>query len=149
MYKRLLKLLRIISVSGATAGSVVVGSAFIMAPQFVLADTQRTWAQLTQQQQRALAPLEKEWGSYPAQQQTHLLLVAKRFPSLPPDEQRLLQKRLRTWSQLTPQQRHAARQNLQRIQTLPADDQEKIKQRWLDALCKEFDAPKHATQILP
>ena len=104
-----------------------------------IASDQRSWSNLTGQERAALAPLAADWDRFPADQQQRLLLVAKRYPSLTPQQQHLLQKRLRSWSKLTPEQRQAARQNLSRIQTLPETDQAKIKQRWLDALCKEFD----------
>lgn len=101
---------------------------------------QRPWAELTPAERTALAPLANDWNTFPATQQERLMGVAKRYPSLTPQQQQLLQKRLRAWSRLTPEQRQAARQNLSRIQTLPQEDQAKIKQRWLDALCKEFAA---------
>lgn len=107
---------------------------------------QHPWAGLTVAERSALAPLARDWDKFPALQQERLLAVAKHYPSLTPQQQQLLQKRLGAWSRLTPEQRQAARQNLSRIQTLSAEDQAKIKQRWLDALCKEFspsggDAP--------
>ena len=100
--------------------------------------SQRSWSELTPAERTALAPLAQDWNTFPAMQQERLLEVAKRYPTLTPQQQQLLQKRLRAWSHLTPEQRQAARQNLSRIQTLPQEDQAKIKQRWLDALCKEF-----------
>lgn len=109
------------------------------------ADAPRAWSELSPQERSALAPLAPDWQHFPAEQQRRLLQVAQRYPSLTPQQQLLLQKRLRAWSRLTPEQRQAARQNLSRIQTLPEADQAKIKQRWLDALCKEFD-PRAAGQ---
>lgn len=102
---------------------------------------QHPWSGLSAAERKALAPLAGDWDRFPALQQERLLAVAKRYPTLTPQQQQLLQKRLRSWSRLTPEQRQTARQNLSRIQTLPEEDQAKIKQRWLDALCKEFSPP--------
>lgn len=102
---------------------------------------QHPWSSLSPAERSALAPLAGDWHRLPEVQQERLLAVARHYPSLPPGQQQLLQKRLRAWAQLTPEQRQAARQNLSRIQTLPVEDQAKIKQRWLDALCKEFSPP--------
>ncbi|MCP5278269.1 MAG: DUF3106 domain-containing protein [Thiobacillus sp.] len=102
---------------------------------------QHPWSGLSTAERSALAPLASDWNLFPGVQQERLLAVARHYPTLSPQQQLLLQKRLRAWSRLTPEQRQAARQNLSRIQTLPAEDQAKIKQRWLDALCKEFSPP--------
>ncbi|MEW5770672.1 MAG: DUF3106 domain-containing protein [Pseudomonadota bacterium] len=112
----------------------------LCAAGLALAGEPRPWSQLTPQERAALAPLASEWHTLPVPQQEKLLQVAHRFASLPPNRQQLLHRRLRAWAHLTTEQRQAARQNLSRIQTLPAADQKKIKQRWLDALCDEYPA---------
>lgn len=118
----------------------LLGICLFLATHLAVAD-QHPWSGLTAAERAALAPLASDWNRFPAVQQERLLAVARHYPSLTPAQQQLLQKRLRSWSRLTPEQRQAARQNLSRIQTLPVEDQARIKQRWLDALCKEFSPP--------
>lgn len=110
------------------------------------ADT-RPWSALSSQERTALAPLAQDWDRFPAEQQARLLAVARHYPALSPQQQELMHKRLKSWSRLTSEQRRAARQNLSRIQTLSQEDQARIKQRWLDALCKEFTPPPAETGV--
>lgn len=117
-----------------------------LAPLHAWAADARPWAALSPAERAALAPLAQHWDRLQVEQQQRLLGVARRFPGLTPQQRQRLHARLLDWTRLTPEQLHAAHQNLSRIQTLSEADQARIRQRWLDALCHEFDPPAGAAR---
>ncbi|WP_242447101.1 DUF3106 domain-containing protein [Nitrosomonas supralitoralis] len=85
---------------------------------------------MTNQQQEILGPLADEWNVMKLPKKKKWLGVAKRYPKMTTHEQQRIQSQMRSWHALTSKQRQQAREVYKKMEQLPAQKRQEIKQRW-------------------
>lgn len=97
----------------------------------VLADShQLDWKDLTNQQQEILGPLAEDWNVMKLERKKKWLGIAKRYPKMSLKEQHRIQSQMQSWHALTSEQRKQVREIYKKMEQLPAQKRQEIKQRW-------------------
>lgn len=92
--------------------------------------TQKTWAELTDEQKKVLAPLGAEWDTLRPWQREKMLDIAHDYPKMDAKKQARVQKRLNSWSRMTPYERENARKRYQHFHSLSAEQQDEVRKKW-------------------
>lgn len=119
--------------------------------------TQKTWAELTDEQKKVLAPLGAEWDSLRPWQREKMLDIAHDYPKMDAKKQARVQKRLNSWSRMTPYERENARKRYQHFHSLSAEQQDEVRKKWkahkkqtdekIDKLQQESNATEYDPDI--
>ena len=103
-------------------------AALLLHATLAMAETYRSWGQLTPVQQEALQPLSAQWDALPTKLQKNLLHAAERYPRLTPEQKHRFQSRVEKWSKLTPEQRKRAREKYMAFGKVSPEKREAVKQ---------------------
>lgn len=90
------------------------------------------WKELTIQQQQILEPLAEFWDDMESARKKKWLGVARRYPNMNPIEQQRVQSQMQSWYLLTAEQRKQARERFRKLEQLPVQKRQEIKQRWYE-----------------
>ncbi|WP_374565433.1 DUF3106 domain-containing protein, partial [Nitrosomonas sp.] len=87
---------------------------------------------LTIQQQQILEPLAEFWDDMESVRKKKWLGIARRYPNMNPIEQQRVQSQMQSWHLLTAEQRKQARERFRKLEQLPVQKRQEIKQRWYE-----------------
>jgi Protein of unknown function (DUF3106) len=90
----------------------------------------KSWAQLTDDQRKILSALGGEWDTLRPWQRAKMLDIARDYPKMDAEKQLRVQRRLISWSRMTPYERENARIRYQHFHSLSSDKQAELRQKW-------------------